>query len=93
MGDPTGKWAGCYRSRPGLEAGRLRAGTSVVVIAAHFPEPTVAAISELRRRLAVTSVWVGNDAGAAPPAGTVDTRGEVTYVDDWKQRATLELAG
>jgi uncharacterized protein (DUF58 family) len=76
-----------------VEAGRLRGGTSVVVIAAHFPEPTVAAISELRRRLAVTSVWVGNDAGAPPPAGTVDTRGEVTYVDDWKQRATLELAG
>jgi uncharacterized protein (DUF58 family) len=75
------------------EAHRLRSGTSVVVIAAHFPEPTVAAIAELRRRLPVTALWVGNDAGAPPPVGTVDAREEVAYVEDWKQRATLELVG
>jgi len=75
------------------EGGRSRAGTSLVVVAAHFPEPTVAAIAGLRRRLPVTAIWVGNDAGAPPPAGTVDAREEVAYVEDWKHRATLELAG
>lgn len=76
-----------------VEAGRLRAGTSVVVIAADFPEPTVAEIGGLRRRLPVTGLWVGNNAGTPPPAGTVDAREEVAYVEDWKQRATVELVG
>jgi hypothetical protein len=75
------------------EGGRSRAGTSVVVIAAHFPEPTVEAIAGLRRRLPATAIWVGNAAGAPPPPGTVDAREEVAYVEDWKHRAALELAG
>ncbi len=74
------------------ECGRFRSGISVVVIAPHFPERTLAAMADLRRRLPVTSVWVGNDAGAPPPSGTVDAREEVAYVEDWKQRTTVELA-
>jgi len=75
------------------EGGRLRSGISVVVIAADFPARTIAAIADLRRRLPVTAIWVGNEIGAPPPAGTVDAREEVGYVADWKQRTTLELAG
>jgi uncharacterized protein (DUF58 family) len=74
------------------ECGRFRSGMSVVVIAADFSERTLAAMADLRRRLPVTSVWVGNDAGAPPPSGTADTREEVAYVEDWKQRTTVELA-
>ena len=75
------------------EGARLRSGTSVIVIAADFPEPTLAALADLRRRLAVTAIWVRNDAGAPPPSGTVDVREEVVYGEDWQQRATVELAG
>ncbi len=74
------------------ECGRFRSGISVVVIAPDFPERTLAAMAEVRRRLPVTSVWVGNDAGRPPPAGTADAREEVAYVEDWKQRTTVELA-
>jgi len=74
------------------ECGRFRSGISVVVIAADFPERTLASMVDLRRRLPVTSVWVGNDVGAPPPPGTVDTREEVAYVADWKQRTFVELA-
>jgi hypothetical protein len=35
---------------------------------------------------------VGNDVGAPPPSGTVDTGEEVAYVADWKQRTIVELA-
>jgi hypothetical protein len=71
---------------------RFGSGLSVVVIGAHFSETTVAAMAHLRRRLPVTSIWVGNDTGAPPPAGTVDAREEVGYVADWRQRTTLALA-
>jgi uncharacterized protein (DUF58 family) len=74
------------------ECGRFRSGISVVVIAADFPERTLAAMADLRRRLPVTSVWVGNDLGRPAPSGTVDTREEVAYVEDWKQCTTLGLA-
>jgi uncharacterized protein (DUF58 family) len=74
------------------ECGRFRSGISVVVIATDFPQRTLASMADLRRRLPVTSVWVGNDVGAPPPPGTVDTREEVAYVADWKQRAAVELA-
>jgi len=75
------------------EGRRFASGVSVVVIAAHFSEPTVEAIADLRRRLPISSIWVGSDRGAPPPAGTVDAREEVAYVEDWKQRDTLELVG
>jgi uncharacterized protein (DUF58 family) len=75
------------------EGGRSRAGTSLVVISAHFQDPALAAIAGLRRRLPATAIWVGNNAGVPPPAGTVDAHEEVAYVEDWKHRATLELAG
>jgi uncharacterized protein (DUF58 family) len=74
------------------ECGGFRGGISVVVIAADFPERTLAAMADLRRRLPVTSVWVGNAIGTPPASGMVDTREEVTYVEDWKQRTTMELA-
>ncbi len=74
------------------ECGRFRSGISVVVIAADFPERTLAAMAHVRRRLPVTAVWVGNDIGRPPPSGTVDVREEVAYVEDWKHRTTMELA-
>jgi len=74
------------------ECGRFRGGISVVVIATDFSERTLAAMADLRRRLPVTSIWVGSDAGTPPPSGTVDTQEEVAYVEDWKQRTTVELA-
>jgi uncharacterized protein (DUF58 family) len=72
--------------------GRFGSGVSVVVIAAHFSETTVAAMAHLRRRMPVTSVWVGNDTGSPPPAGAVDACEEVGYVGDWKQRTALAVA-
>ena len=46
------------------ESHRMQHGTSVVVVAADFTEPTLIAISELRRRSrAVTAVWVATDRG------------------------------
>jgi uncharacterized protein (DUF58 family) len=75
------------------EGGRFGSGISVLVIAADFPEPTLAALADLRRRLPVSSIWVRNESGAPPPPGAVDSREEVVYVEDWKQRDTMELAG
>jgi uncharacterized protein (DUF58 family) len=74
------------------EAAGLRRGASVVLVSAHFPEATVAAVADLRRRLPVTVVWVANEHGLAPPPGLADASWEVTYSADWKQRDVLELA-
>jgi uncharacterized protein (DUF58 family) len=73
-------------------ASRLQQGTSLVVIAPHFPDSTLIALSELRRRLPITAVWVATEHGAPPPLDLVDKRWEVDYCDDWKERATIELA-
>lgn len=74
-------------------SGRLARGTSVVIVAADFPEATLLAIAELRRRYAVTAVHVATDRGAPPPPGFVDAYFEVRYGDDWEERELLELAG
>ena len=73
------------------EGPRLRRGASVLVVAAHFAEPTLVALAALRRRLPVTAVWVATDHGRPPPADLVDVRREVTYFDDWRQRDVVEL--
>jgi hypothetical protein len=75
------------------ESGRLTRGTSVVVVASDFPESTLVAIAELRRRHAVTAVYVATDRGAPPPASDVDALLEARYQDDWQQRTVLELVG
>jgi hypothetical protein len=74
------------------QARRLQQGTSLVVIAPHFPESTLLALAELRRRFAITAVWIATEHGAPPPLDLVDTRWEVGYCDDWKERSTIELA-
>jgi uncharacterized protein (DUF58 family) len=73
------------------EQTRLRGGTSVVVVASDFPDSTVLALAPLRGRVAVTALWIATDEGRPPPEGLVDTRWEVSYADDWKDRSVLEL--
>jgi uncharacterized protein (DUF58 family) len=74
------------------ESGRLQRGTSVLVVAADFPEATMLGITELRRRHAVTAVWVETERGSPPPLGLVDGLLSVRYSDDWQRREVLELA-
>jgi hypothetical protein len=70
----------------------LQRGTSVLVVAADFPEATMLGITELRRRHAVTAVWVETERGSPPPLGLVDGLLSVRYSDDWQRREVLELA-
>ncbi len=72
-------------------SGRLQRGTSVVAMATDFPEATLLAIAELRRRHAVTAVWVGTGRGSPPPLDRVDALLSVRYSDDWQRREVLEL--
>lgn len=74
------------------EGGRLASGTSLVVVAADYPEPTLVALAELRRRLPITAIWVDSGEGAPPPAELVDSRLEARYDDDWQHQDSLELA-
>jgi Protein of unknown function DUF58 len=74
------------------EVPRFLRGTSVVLVAAHFPEPTLVAIAEIRRRAPVTAIWIETSKGAPPTAGSVDCRLTARYTDDWQTRTTLELA-
>jgi uncharacterized protein (DUF58 family) len=74
------------------EGGRLHRGTSLLVVAADYPEPTLVALSELRRRLPITAVWVATGQGSPPPSELVDTRWEARYDDDWQHQSSLELA-
>ena len=74
------------------EGGRLAGGTTLVVVAADYPEPTLIALAELRRRLAITAIWVNTGKGAPPPPDLVDARLEARYDDDWQNQASLELA-
>jgi uncharacterized protein (DUF58 family) len=73
-------------------SGQLQRGTSVVVIAADFPSPTLDGVAELRRRHAVTAVWVRGDRGVPPPRGQVDRLWHVEHTDDWRDNDILELA-
>ncbi len=74
------------------ESGRLQRGTSVVAVATDFPEATLLAIAELRRRHAVTAVWVETERGSPPPLDLVDALLSARYSDDWQRREVLELA-
>lgn len=73
------------------EGARLMRGTSVVVVASDFTEPTLVALSELRRRAAITGLWVISGHGQPPPAGLLDIRRDVAYDDGWKQREIVSL--
>jgi hypothetical protein len=75
-----------------MHAGGLPHGTSVVVVAADFPEPTLVALNDLRRRRPVTAVTVVSDKGVPPPPESVDARLFARFSDDWKSRTSLELA-
>jgi uncharacterized protein (DUF58 family) len=75
----------------------LAQGTTVVVVAADYSARTSVALAELRRRHAVTAVWVatgpaGAARGASPDRDVVDTRWEVAYDPDWISLPALELA-
>ena len=48
-------------------------------------------LASLGRRVAITALWIATDEGRPPPDGLVDTRWEVSYADDWKDRSVLEL--
>jgi uncharacterized protein (DUF58 family) len=76
------------------EAGRLPHGTTIVVVAAEFPEATLIALAELRRRqVAVTVVAVITDEDQAlPPPDLFDQLLMVRFTDDWSSRASVELA-
>jgi uncharacterized protein (DUF58 family) len=74
------------------EGSRLQRGNSLVVVAADYPEPTLVALAELRRRLPVTAIWVATDQGSPPPPELVDARWEARYAADWPHQDSLELA-
>jgi uncharacterized protein (DUF58 family) len=73
------------------EARRLR-GASAVVIASDYPDSTLIGLSEIRRLLPVTAIWVVSGQGRRPPPQLVDACWEVSYSDDWKERDVVELA-
>lgn len=76
-----------------LEAasGTLQQGTSIVTVATEFPEATLIALGELRRRHAVTAVWIASEQGTPPPHEAVDALLVARYSDDWQQREVLDL--
>jgi hypothetical protein len=74
------------------EAGTLRRGASIVLVAADFPDTTLAAVAQLRRRLSITLLWVASELGTPPPPGPADVRWEVPYHADWRACEVVELA-
>ncbi len=74
------------------ESGHLGGAASVVVVATDYPQPTLAALAAVRRRLPVTAIWIRADDGHPPPHGAVDVVREVTYRDDWRTVDVLEFA-
>jgi uncharacterized protein (DUF58 family) len=89
----AGAFGGGTFARSLIEEGsRLQRGNSLVVIAADYPESTLIALAELRRRLPITAIWVATEEGSPPPPELVDTRWEARYGDDWQHQASLELA-
>jgi uncharacterized protein (DUF58 family) len=73
------------------EGRRLGHGASVVIVAASFPDSTLVALADLRRRLPVTALWVDTDDGQPPPAELLDGRGEVRYGDNWRDWEVVDL--
>ncbi len=77
-----------------LEQGpRLGMGTSALVVSADFSEGLPAAIAHLRRRSALSAMWVATCAGRGPSAGSVDGRWVVSYEPGWRERDVLEIDG
>jgi len=75
------------------EIGRsLPRQTSIVVLAADFAEPTLAALADLRRRHAVSALHIVTGAGNPPPRASVDTLGSIAYADDWHDHDTLDVS-
>lgn len=82
------------------ESPALPHGTSLVVVAAHFPVSTLVALSELRRRrVSVTGVFVVTDDAVdgdgepvrTPAPGMFDSLLLVSHSHDWTTKAGLEL--
>lgn len=74
------------------QAPRLGAGTSALVISADFSGGVGPAVAELRRRCALSALWIATDKGHGPPPGTVDAHWQVPYDVGWRGRDVLELA-
>jgi uncharacterized protein (DUF58 family) len=74
------------------QVGTLRSGTSLVVVAADFPEPSVLALPQLRRRHHVSAVWVHGPVGQPPPQDVADVTYRVEHTDDWRDQDILDLA-
>lgn len=73
-------------------AGRLRQGTSLVVVGTDFSGRAAVALAELRRRYALTAVWIETEGGSPPAPALVDAAWMVRYRDDWAAQDSLELA-
>lgn len=71
---------------------RLAAGTSALVVAADFSGGIPAAMAELRRRVAVSALWVSSAAAHGPVPGTADTQWKVEYDANWKERDAFNVA-
>jgi uncharacterized protein (DUF58 family) len=76
------------------ETARLRAGASLVIVATDFSGPTLAALTNLRRRWAVTALWVSTTAGRGRPPGSdaANVVREVKYHDDWQTDDILQFS-
>lgn len=70
---------------------RLGPGVSVLVVAPDFPEATMVAIADVRRRAAVSALWISTEKGRPPPSDLVDASWCVPYDADWKDRDVLDL--
>ena len=75
------------------EGDRLRRDVSVVVVSADFAESTAAVMADLRRHLALTALWAATPWGQPPSLEDADHVLEARFVEDWKQRDVVELAG
>ena len=73
------------------EGRRLGHGASLVIVAASFPESTVVALEDLRRRMSIMALWVATDDGQPPPYEMFDARGEVRYDDDWRTWEVVDI--
>jgi uncharacterized protein (DUF58 family) len=73
------------------EGRRLGHGASVVIVAASFPESTLVALEDLRRRMPITALWVATDDGQPPPPEMMDGRGEVRYDSDWRTWEVVDI--
>jgi uncharacterized protein (DUF58 family) len=81
-----------FASTLATESRQLRPGTSVLVVASDYPDQTLEALADLRRRHAVTAVWISGGTGTPPPRGQVDALVRAEFTDDWRDKDVLELA-